>query len=343
MYTFFAQLGALLALGGIGAEYVMRKRGRKPGRKPPWMVEHDLTIEPDGRFFTKDDLLGWRHLAGRYSIQLSEDFSFTVTQQEQGRITRPLELYDTVDDRPKVWVFGCSYTHGWSLDDDETYCWQLQERLPQYEVVNWGGDGYGTLQSLLSLERELQRRDPPEVVILGHADFHDERNTFSRSWKKILTASNKMGAIPVPCARLDREGNLRIRETRLKYVKFPLMEHSAFVHQVEKKYNRFLNRLYRNGAVTQAIIERMAETCDARGIEFAVAGITQTQATRDMLDYCRNSLNLHAIDVSVNAGRDEHNNLPHDPHPNGLANRQYAEELELYLRENMLAATTLHA
>ncbi len=332
---YLVQLLILLAIGGVGAEYVLRKKGYSPGLRPSWMVEHDLRIEPDGRFFSEDSLLGWVHRAGVYTIHLSDAFSFTVTQREdQRRITRPLTEYDGHDDRPKIWFFGCSYTHGWSLDDDETFCWQLQQSLDGYEIVNYGGDGYGTLQSLLMLEKKLEEGPAPEAVVVAYAGFHDERNTFSRSWKKTLTCSNKMGPIPVPCARLDRNGNLKIKQTRLRYRKFPLMESSALVHLVERKFTGLLNRVYQNRRVTRAVIERMAELCERQETALAVAGIFPDASTREMLAWCEGQ-GLPTVDVSVE-GDAAYNNLPHDPHPSAVANRLYAEQLDAFLRESVI-------
>jgi len=39
----------------------------------------------------------------------------------------------------------------------KTFPWLLQERFPQYEVVNFGLNGYSTVQSLIQLREALGR------------------------------------------------------------------------------------------------------------------------------------------------------------------------------------------
>jgi hypothetical protein len=113
-------------------------------------------------------------------VSFSSGLETTVTHgPDTLRITHPPNG-PTSAARPQIWIFGCSFTHGWSLSDEQTYPWQVQRRIPEYEVVNFGVSGYGTVQSLIQFREALEQRSRSDVAIIAYASFHDERNTFSR-------------------------------------------------------------------------------------------------------------------------------------------------------------------
>ena len=58
--------------------------------------------------------------------------------------------------------FGCSYTFGEGLPDDETLPWKVAAMAPKYRVYNYGGAGYGPQQMLAKLESGEFRREVTE-------------------------------------------------------------------------------------------------------------------------------------------------------------------------------------
>lgn len=84
---------------------------------------------------------------------------------------------------PEVVAAGCSFTFGHALNDQDTWPWLLQEKLPQYHVVNAGCMGYGTDQALLIAEREVEAHPSrTKAVIFGLGDFQIERNRCTQGW-----------------------------------------------------------------------------------------------------------------------------------------------------------------
>jgi hypothetical protein len=78
-------------------------------------------------------------------VTLPNGYAFRVTHLPNTlRVPYPLATDAHARSKPEIWLFGCSFTHGWSLNDEETYPWVLQERLPMYEVVNYGAWRCGT-------------------------------------------------------------------------------------------------------------------------------------------------------------------------------------------------------
>jgi hypothetical protein len=246
-----------------------------------------------------------------------------------------LDTYGRGDVKKEMWVFGDSITYGWSVNDEEAYPWLLREKFPDYEVVNFGVSGYGTLHSLIQLREALKNGKRPELVILAYASWHDVRNTFIRIRRKMLAPSAHLGPLAQPYARLTSDGKLDIFMDTVEYREFPLMRYSAFMHALEESYDRYEERHARSHEVTKAIIKEMSDLCRSQQIEFVVVSLTSDPTTSDMLEYCQRE-GRKTANIWVDMNIKENNNLPFDSHPSALAHQQYASKLESFLRSNVL-------
>jgi hypothetical protein len=280
-------------------------------------------------FFRRHPTLGYSHIPGRVTVALDSSFSFAVTHAADTlRITHPIDGRDASTPRDEIWIFGGSFTHGWSLDDDETYPWLLQARFPEYEIVNFGVSGYGTIHSLIQFREALETRTP-KVAILAYARFHDARNTFLRNRRKGIAPWNRLGPLVQPFARLDRNGRLNYGFADVVYTEFPMMRRSALAHFIEMQYNQLEARWYRSHDVSKALVKDMAALAARHGVTFIVVNISRGGA---MLDVAA-SIGLPHVDMSVDRSLPENTNLPHDGHPSAVANRTYADTLEPVLRD----------
>jgi len=170
---------ALVSLA-VGAEVVLRLCGVAPWRLP----SNTTSVEPGGSLFRPDPVLGYTHLPGAFVVTLATGYKFRMTHLPNTlRVTHQMETYPSSPEKESIWIFGCSHTHGWSLNDEETYPWLLQEFFPDFEIVNFGVSGYGTLHSLLQLQEALQH-SRPRLVVLAYASFHDVRNLLLRKRQK---------------------------------------------------------------------------------------------------------------------------------------------------------------
>jgi hypothetical protein len=330
-------LGTTLALAA--AEGLVRLRGIQP-----W-VHEDLQIQvrPGGRFFTQHPTFGYAQLPGTFEVTLADGYTFQVTHLPSGRrITHPLATYDRAPSKPKIWILGCSFTHGWSLHDHETYPWLLQARLPAYEVVNDGVEGYGTIHALLQLRDALTTHPAPRVVVYAYASLHDERNTLVRTRRKYLAPWNRLGPLSQPYAWLSSDGTLRYGLARVVYTAWPLMRISALVHFNEILYNQLENRWANSHEVSKRLLLEMAALAQHSSVPFVVAGIAEDALTREMLAFAQ-AQGLLTVDIAVDSSRPEYRNLPHDSHPSPLANAYYAERLEALVRTSGLQKESVPA
>jgi len=320
----------LFAIGEIGVRLI--------GFQPEYHgTRTAATVEPGGKFFKPDPYLGYTNYPGHYEVTLKEKFVFTVTNDSAThRITHPIEEDSIYQDKDKIWVFGCSCTYGWSINDSDTYCWGLQQKNPGYEVINYGVNGYGTVHSLLQLEKDLEIKTKPKVVILAYGAFHDIRNTFRAMQRKSALTYNLLGENIYPYAKLDEKGEVVIYKPVFdSYKGWPLNRYSALINFLEKVYNYLDAKFSNSHEVTKAIILKMNDICKQDGIIFVVAGIVHDENTLEMLDFC-NAHQIPTTDISVININNNYTNEPYDGHPNAKANKEYARKLNAFLKEKKI-------
>jgi len=322
----------LVILGFLGGEIYLRIKGYKPfsNTKP------DIKVEPGGKYFQKDDDLGFTHLPGKFKVTLKNEFSFVTTHRKDTfRITHPVEDDVKYKDKEKIWMVGCSVTHGWSINDHETYSWLLQEKIPQYEVINFGVSGYGTIHSLIQIKKKLKTMQKPKMIILTYGTFHDNRNTFSPLRRRVVARWNFLGPMTQPYAMWDMKGKLVIHKAKnVIYKPWFLSDYSALVNYFEKKHIAYKSGKIPHHLVTRLLIRKIFGVCKREGIRLVVIGIKEnaTKGMADILKYC-GQYNIPNVDISVDLGRKEHNNLPYDAHPSALANKKYARRLLEFLKQ----------
>jgi hypothetical protein len=327
----FSFLTVVLVLAAV-SEVALRAAGIGPWNPK----DKQVRIEPGGTFFVKHPTLGYTHIPGSFDVTLEDGYSFHVTHlPDTHRITHPLDTYTTASTKSEIWIFGCSFTHGWAVNDDQTYPWLLQEEFPDYEVVNFACSGYGTLHALLQFRDAIKTRQPPAVAVLAYASFHDARNTFLRKRAKSVATWNKLGPLEQPYARLDENGNLQIAMADVVYREFPLMRRSALAHFVEITYDNYEAWRTPSRRITEALIEEIAALADSNGVQLVFAFI---DGYPYMMDFTRR-VGIPTVDISVDLSLPENNNLPHDGHPSAHAHRQYADKLAPILRETLTSTT----
>ncbi|MEW6210180.1 MAG: SGNH/GDSL hydrolase family protein [Acidobacteriota bacterium] len=330
LFSISAVILALIAAFGI-AEVIARLSGESPWVRP---VASNAKIEPGGRFYAAHPSLGYTHLAGRFQVTLGTGYSFTITNgPDTLRATHPTDQIVSEEEmKAGIWIFGCSVTEGWSVNDEETYPWLVQEGFPDSDVVNFGVCGYGSLQSLIQFREALKAKAKPKVAVLAYAGFHDERNTAPRNWRKAMAvANNENGLFLLPRARLEGGERLQVDMSEFTYREFPGMRYFALIHSLEKLYNSYEEGSRNNAEVAREILKQFAAVCAENDILFICAGISGDRSTSSMLNYCRQQGMLTA-DISVDHKSAEYNNLPHDSHPNAKAHREYAKALSAVLK-----------
>lgn len=295
----------------------------------------NIVVEPGNKYFKKDSILGYTHLPGVFYVTLNGNYTFVTSHDDNTfRITHPIADDSLFIDLPKIWMMGGSILHGWSINDQETFPWLVQKHFyNNYEIINFGVSGYGTIHSLLQILNALKTQKKPEKIMIFYASFHDMRNAFSERRKKAVTSMNFLGPLTQPYASLNDNNELRIYNVdTMVYEEFFLADKLATINFMENVYLYFDGKFSNDSEITEAILLKINEICIKNNIELIVAGIFPDQETLDMLEFCYSN-NINILNVSVPESI-EYVNLPHDRHPNPLANKIYSEKIINYINKS---------
>lgn len=216
---------------------------------------------------------------------------------------------------PTLGVYGCSFTMGHALRDEEAYVALMQKARPDVRFLNRGVAGYGTLQSLLALRQDLADGRIDAAIFTTISD-HRWRNRATPDWLGRLapakSAYSGRAIEAYPTAKFDRSGALTI-----EYV--PLYQPGMNRGDIEV----FLPEDHMLDHVLFSLLDevgRMAAQADLP-IQFAFL---------DQVDGPLNQLYSEKIprglDISVPYDT-EHFFIPRNNHPNAHANALYSERL----------------
>lgn len=309
----------------------------------PWtQAKSSLDVSPGDSFFQPDSLLGYTGRPGTFDALLNGKLAFRVTHNAKGyRIVAPDQAQDLPDSaqatqQPEIWLLGCSFTHGYGVNDSATYPWRLQARFPGFKFRNFALSGYSTLQSRLQLTRLLKERKAPALVILAYGAFHDQRNTSNRYWRKALSGSEVTDGLRYPHLRYNANGKLEMGDSQLEYRPFPLMCWSALSHYLEMIYNNAEDTQLRSTDITRHLIQQIQEQSEAGGARFLLAGIFRHPETSKMLEHFA-AQGMATLDISEDTEAPQLRILPEDGHPNALAHARMATTLGDFLQQNFIS------
>jgi hypothetical protein len=332
VFRILGPLGLLLASLAV-ALLIAELGARALGRRPFRIDRFEIEVEPGGRYQGLDPLLGYRHLPGQFRITFDQRDTWTATHRPDTlRVTRAEDAPPLPAGAPGIWIFGCSFVHGWGLDDADTFPWKVQALLPDHDVRNFGVGGYGTVQSLLQFRGAVRTDAPPRIAVLGYASFHDERNTRLRQWRKANMAYDRFGPTSQPYARLTRGGGIEVRSQKNSPRDFWLSRHSALANTFDLAYSRLEDRRVQSREVSLRLIAEFAREVEASGARFVLAGIERGTPTRSALARAR-ELGIATTDISADLSRPGFA-IRFDGHPSALATEVFARRLVSYLRNS---------
>jgi hypothetical protein len=304
-------VGALLALLLGVAEGTYRMMGHQP-----WQPgRSSLERVGGGPVFEHDSVLGYRNVTGAMKLRVNGQVDFTVTHDAEGhRFCGPRR--DSMG-APKIWVLGCSFAHGYGVNDPEAFPWLLQQSLPSHQVTNFGTDGYGPHQSLLQVQRQLANGDTADLVVLCYGGFHNQRVVCSPFWQKAISGQESMEQWQYPFRRKGEWGKMPLHYSPF----YTGCDGSSALNALDNAACAREETRLGGEAETETVIRELDQLVRASGGTLLVAGIWQHPDTQAMLD------RLHGIPV-VDASPDPSLTiLPGDLHPNAAGHQQIANAI----------------
>lgn len=216
-------------------------------------------------------------------------------------------------ERPQLAVYGCSFTYGTGLTDDETFTARLQHALPGLVIRNRGIGGHGTVQNLLQFRRDIAAGAVDAAVFAIMSDHRTRNIPHPHRMRQFLSPEwHRLGVEHLPVLRRDGAGRGRIAYLPIWQ---PVIEQGGF--------EAFLPDEWMLTEATLAVLDMVREAAAAAAVpvHFALLDDFDTDFNAAVLG--RFSA---ASDISV-PGDAAHTFQPHDAHPNAVANALFAERL----------------
>jgi hypothetical protein len=160
--------------------------------------------------------------------------------------------------KKRLLVFGDSFAFGEEVANEETFAFYLQEKLPDWEVMNFGVHGYGHDQMLVYLKEEGTRYQP-DIVLLAYVNIDAGRNEltfrdYAKPYYRLEHGALALTNVPIP----PPEEHIRqLRSSSRLIDLLELLVVSSRGQQVEAE-----RRMWRR---TAAILRSFSDTTRAAG------------------------------------------------------------------------------
>jgi hypothetical protein len=327
---------ASLVVGLVAVELGLRCSGYHPYELPEFKF-----ISRPAHCFGKDSL-GLVLIPGEFVVDINGLVHRVTHGADSLRITSFSHGRDSSGSA--IYIYGCSYTYGQGVNDEETYPFLLQQKLPEYDVFNYSIPGHGTVQAYLRLKQKLQEGKRPRMVILNYATFHEERNVLSRSYRyktyqgfQVVNSQwNKnvnWEKLVYPRVLLTRD-SFEFESVRViqDFRPFPLRECSALSNLMERSITFADWNHGSDLASSKVLLKYMDRLCSRHNVEFLVAEVGGDDKAGIMAEFCKEE-NIRYVSLSPAFSSGGYRNQPFDDHPNARAHEHYAQSLNAYLKK----------
>jgi len=234
---------------------------------PDWW-RMDPSWGSGGAEYQADPQLGWRLREGSY------DLSFPPPDPHQVHYTIWSEGRRATSKQPpppgtpaaqKLQFFGDSYVQGYSLSDEESFPWMVQQRHPELEVSNYGTGFYGTYQSYLAMQRAVHG---PSTVYYLFNEFHEGRNAAEPAFLRIMKKSPSGWFYPYAQMNGDRVEGGRAHGDLV----WSLSRHIRLVAMAQEYRAIFesFRRVHSQRRITQGLLVEMNQLVAKEGGTFTV-------------------------------------------------------------------------
>jgi hypothetical protein len=249
-------------------------------------------------FTEHEPVLGWKLRPNASNARYNDLYVSHETVNALGFRT-PLVPFEKPAGTRRVVVLGDSHSEAYTVDDRETWCAQLQQRLSTsdapVEVISLGVGGYSTDQELLCY-LHYGRRFDPDLVLLQTCSNDPEGNVQDHYWRGKKPLFERHGetllltGVPVP----------NLRNTGL--LSHDFLKRSALLVLLESMLRQLAVDRDRDVAIdwdeayrtTDLLIRDLASLVRADGVDFAAFN-ANTKDHPEFDQHLRESLARHGL------------------------------------------------
>lgn len=282
------------------------------------------------------DSLGIKLKSGNYKININDCVEYNATHNMEGR---RITSRTPVVSKDKIFIFGCSFTYGVGVNDNETYPFLLQNLLQNYKVDNFAIPGSGMVHSYLKLKKNLEKGERPKIVVVSYATFYEERNQLTRSFESKLydgvkqqdgfvdseyyypRCKIKNNSIAVECVNIVQE-----------FQPIPLVNYSAIATFVDQTWNKIDYKKTEGFSVSKILIKNFNNLAKQYHFKLIIADVSYNEKSKDVEIFCSKN-NLNYVNISPDYSKGDYTLAPCDYHPNQSAHLIYARKLYEYINK----------
>ncbi len=275
-----------------------------------------------------DPELGWTYVPDN-AVQQPFVAGLPPVEVVTGGNGARVQVQGTVFDpqAPSALLVGGSFTFGYGVAYQDTFASQLEQILAgQLQVVNLGVEAYGTDQSLLLLQREIDTFDT-QVVVYTFINNHIERNhNYDR--RLLFRGGRFVGTKPL--FGLSRDGVLGLRKQAQRYEDLSDIRLLAFFKFAWTRWGPKPDL-----DLTLALIDEMRSVSEANGAQFLLVywSWEEDAVLGQQVREAFSAMDLSWIDLGpVPPTELTPWRIPGDSHPAPAAHRYVAERIAQELR-----------
>ncbi|MFT6245969.1 MAG: hypothetical protein ACJA0U_003339 [Salibacteraceae bacterium] len=304
------------------------------------LPEYSMVSSPN-RHLSPDANLGIHLNPGTFAVTINKQLKYTATHLKNGQRTCG-EQVAISDESTTLAFYGCSFTYGTGVNDWEVYPHIIQQQFPDLKIENHAVPGYGQAQIILDLEKQMDSKTKPGILILNYLSFHNERNTMNSAYQqKIRTgyaATKKIdrGIASYKCSYsfgAIENGSLKMGSISIQEINstLPLINYSASMNAFQNLFDKSVDT-ESDEKVTLAMIDRIHEICEEKKMKLVLSYMTHDAITQRLVAHCK-SASIPTIDIFVDLNKKGSTNAPYDSHPSAKTHQVYAEKLSTFLRK----------
>ena len=304
------------------------------GWTPYQNTDYKVQVSP-GFWLVGDSLLGLQLNPGVYGLALNKTVHFSVTHAEN-------KVRELVAPQPKggdevsneVYMFGCSFTYGYGVNDYEVFTNLLQEKHPKSRFTNYAVPGYGTVQPLIQLEQKIEEGKAPSHAILVYSKVHHERNALSNSYRRALRIGFSRSNKDVDGVMRDARIPYRILTDKKVYYSpwnelyshWAGRERFAVVHALQSTLEKEIDEVEQM-QITGTLLNEFIQLCRANTIVPVIVNLDDKE-----FDLIALEGKPKVINIGFDFTDPKLTNLPHDIHPNAAGHQLIATKIDNILQ-----------
>ena len=269
----------------------------------------DRIVKKPRLLFQPDPVIGWRLTPGHgVAVQFRDGIVQHIGPDGWRQVPGAAEKTG-----PRLGLYGCSFTYGTGLADDETFAAHLQQALPGLRILNRGIGGHGTVQNYLQLRRDIANGSVDTAVFAIISDHRFRNIAHPQRMRQYQHREwYVLGVEHVPVVRLNAAGQPQIRYVPIWQ---PLLNKGGL--------ETFLPDEYMITTATLAVLAEVRALAAQHALPLRFALLDQLDP-----DFNTAVTTRFPDTLDISQPHDgEHRFLPRDIHPNVRAAKLYASGL----------------